>query len=79
MQISLPLLLTGTVSLGELEQFVKMARDLGAVAETQIEVQANEQYPEILEGLYLDSASLNTSVDTSVDDHPGPSWRTAPA
>lgn len=58
MQINLPLLLTGTIALGELELFVKTARDLGATAETEIEVRAMENYTDVLDGLFFDSESL---------------------
>ncbi|MBF6309072.1 hypothetical protein IU462_29825 [Nocardia farcinica] len=62
MQIHLPLLLTGTIALGELELFIKTARDLGATAETEIEVRALENYADVLDGLFFDSESLKAST-----------------
>ncbi|MFC8047972.1 hypothetical protein [Nocardia sp. NPDC057353] len=58
MQINLPLMLTGAIPLGELEQFIKTARDLGATDETPIEIKALENYDDVLDGLFFDSESL---------------------
>ena len=63
MQITLPLFLTGSITLGELEQFVKTARDLGATNETEIGVQALERDDSVLDGLFFDSETLKPTAE----------------
>ncbi|MFD4444417.1 hypothetical protein ACFWPK_32040 [Nocardia sp. NPDC058519] len=65
MQITLPLTLTDSVTLGEIEQFVKTARDLGATDETLIEVRGLERDEDILDGLFLDSTTIKPSSEAA--------------
>ncbi|MFD4439298.1 hypothetical protein ACFWPK_05910 [Nocardia sp. NPDC058519] len=65
MQITLPLTLTDSVTLGEIEQFVKTARELGATDETLIEVRGLERDEDILDGLFLDSTTIKPSSETA--------------
>jgi hypothetical protein len=65
MQITLPLFLTGSITLGELEQFVKTVRDLGATDKTEIEVRALERDDSILDGLFFDSETLKPTAESA--------------
>ncbi|WP_029896633.1 hypothetical protein [Nocardia brasiliensis] len=65
MQITLPLFLTGSITVAELEQFVKTARDLGATDGTEIEVRALERDDSVLDGLFLDSETLKPTAESA--------------
>ncbi|WP_280393644.1 hypothetical protein [Nocardia brasiliensis] len=62
MRLDLPLMLSGSVSLGQLEKFVKVAQTLGATSETLVEVKANEHNDDILDCLRADIEASKVSI-----------------